>query len=129
VGRGATRTAEGSFAVEDGATPPTRNAGLSSVAALGLDSMLALQGIDEAIEHDRAAHKRGTAMLAALTRLQRMMLAEEDPSVALRLLNELTGDNRLADDPGLAAILRAVVLRSRVEIARHEASLGRREGV
>jgi hypothetical protein len=95
------------------------------VASIGLDSMLALQGIDEAIEHDRAAHKRGTAMLAALTRLQRMMLAAEDPSVALRALNELTADNRLADDPGLGAIVRAVVLRSRVEMARREASHGR----
>jgi hypothetical protein len=128
LGRNGIRTAEGPFSVGDGATPPTRNAGLSSVASIGLDSMLALQGIDEAIEHDRAAHKRGTAMLAALTRLQRMMLAAEDPSAALRALNELTADNRLADDPGLGAILRAVVLRSRVEMARREAFHGRRDG-
>jgi hypothetical protein len=48
------------------------------------------------------------------------MLSDEDPAPTLRALNELTADNPLAVDPGLAAILRAVVLRSRVEIARRE---------
>ena len=57
--------------------------GWPSVAGIGLESMLALQAVDEAAERDRAAHKRGTAMIAALTRLQRAMLAEEDPSLAL----------------------------------------------
>jgi hypothetical protein len=82
--------------------------------------MLALQAVDEAVERDRAARKRGTALIAALTKLQRAMLAEADPSSALKALTELTSDSPLADDPGLGAILRAVVLRSRVELARRE---------
>jgi len=129
VARGGTRTAAGRFSVDDDAAPLTRNAGLSSVATIGLDSMLALQAVDEAMERDRAARKRGTAMIAALTGLQRAMLAEEDPSLALRALDQLTTDSRLADDPGLGAILRAVVLRSRVEIARREAQGSRRGSV
>ena len=63
-----------------------RAARASAVAGIGLESMLALQAVDEAVERDRAARKRGTAMIAALTRLQRAMLAEEDPSLALRRL-------------------------------------------
>ena len=85
--------------------------------------MLALQGVDEAVERDRAARKRGNGMIAALTKLQRAMLAAEDPSAALHALNELATDGPLADDPGLGAILRAIVLRSRVELALRERSL------
>ena len=59
-------------------------------------------------------------MIAALSRLQRAMLADEDPAVALGALHELTADRPVPDDPGLGAILRAVVLRARVEMARRE---------
>jgi hypothetical protein len=118
--RDGTKTGAGQFTVEDSAAPLHQQARLASVAGIGLESMLALQAVDEAAERDRAAHKRGTAMVAALSRLQRAMLAEEDPSSALNALDELAGDGPLANDPELGAILRAVVLRSRVELARRE---------
>ena len=54
--------------------------------------------------------------------LQRTPLTGEDPSLALRALTELAADDSAADDPGLAAILRAIVQRSRIEIARREVS-------
>jgi len=114
--------------VEDGPAPLNRPARLGTVAGIGLESMLALQAVDEAAERDRAAHKRGTALIAALARLQRAMLAEEDPSVVLSALGELACDGPIANDPGLGAILREVVLRSRVEIARREHFGSRREG-
>jgi hypothetical protein len=120
LARDSTRAAAGQFSVEDGAAPLNQNARASSVSGIGLDSMLALQAVDEAVERDRSARKRGSAIIAALTNLQRTMLAAEDPSMALRAMSELTVDTPLANDPGLAAILRAVVLRSRVEIARRE---------
>jgi len=118
--RDGTRPAAGRFAVDDGAMKPTQQARVSTVAGIGLESMLALQAVDEAIERDRSARRRGTAMLAALSKLQRAMLAEEDPSPVLRALNELATDGPAADDPELGAILRAVVLRTRVEIARRQ---------
>ena len=52
------------------------------------------------------------------------MLAEEDLSSALHVLNELTSDELLASDADLGAILRAIALRSRVEIARRERKPG-----
>ena len=109
--------ASGLFTVDDGAAPLNKQVRLGSVAGIGLESMLALQAVDEAAERDRAAHKRGTAMIAALTRLQRAMLAEEEPALALSALHELAGDGPLASDPDLAAIVRAVVLRSRSKCA------------
>src|SRR5580704_14413732 len=121
--RDGTKTVAGHFTVDDGATPLNQPARLAAVTGIGLESMLALQAVDEATERDRAAHKRGTAMIAALTRLQRAMLAEEDPSLALNALHDLAGDGVIANDPALGEIVRAAVLRSRVEIARREHGL------
>jgi hypothetical protein len=118
VARDTSATVEGQFIVNDGAASVAQNARASSTAGIGLETMLALQAVDEAEERDRAAHKRGTAMLTALSGLQRTMLMAEDPSMALLALNELSKDGPLADDPGLGAILRAVILRCRVELAR-----------
>ncbi len=120
VTRDGGRTAAEPFCLGEGVKSPAQNTRLSSVTSIGMTSMLTLQGIDEDAERDRRARKRGTAMLAALTNLQRAMLAEEDPGLALRTLNELAADDSVAHDPGLDAIVRAVVLRSRVEIARRE---------
>jgi hypothetical protein len=114
------KTPEGKFTVDDSATPLIHNARLSTTAGINLESMLALQAVDEAAERDRSARKRGTAMIAALTKLQHTMLAEEDPTSALGALKDLTTDGSAADDPGLDEILRAVDLRSRIEIARRQ---------
>ncbi len=113
-----------SFSVGDGAAPVANPVRLSSVSGIGMESLLTLQGIDEPTERDRAARKRGNAMLALLTKLQHAMLAGEDPAAALRALNDLSADEAVAADAELGAILRAVVLRSRVEIARRELGRG-----
>ena len=64
-----------SFLVDDGAAPVANQVRLSSVSGIGMESLLTLQGIDEPTERDRAARKRGNAMLTLLTKLQRAMLA------------------------------------------------------
>ncbi len=115
---------DGGFFPRAGGAAPPRNASVSTIPSIGLESMLALQAVDEDQEHDRRARKRGAAMVAALSDLQRAMLAEEDPALALRSLSELATGDPAAADPGLAAILRAVVLRSRIEVARREARHG-----
>jgi hypothetical protein len=120
VARDGTKTAETRFSLDGGPIALPQNGRLSSASAIGLESMLALQAIDERVEGDRLARKRGTALLAALTRLQRLTIGDQDASLALRDLDQLAAGDAQADDPGLAAILRAIVLRSRVEIARRE---------
>jgi len=112
------------FVVNDGAAPLAQNAHPSAVAGIGLASMLMLQAVEEGTERDRVARRRGNAILTVLSDLQRALLAEADPSAALRTLSELSADIPLADDPGLGAILRAVILRSRVEVARRERQPG-----
>lgn len=120
IARDSTRAPAGRFTVDDGAAPVLRTAPAASMVGIGLDSMLALQAVDEDIERDRAAHRRGSAILAALSKLQRSLLGSEDQAAALHAMTELTADIPLANDPALAAILKAVVLRSRLEIARRE---------
>ena len=122
IARDGTKATDTRFFVGDGAPPLTQKARLSSAPAIGLDNLLALQAVEEGSERDRSARKRGTALLASLSTLQRTMLMDGDPSLALRALSDLAADQDVADDPGLAAILRAIVLRSRIEIARREAS-------
>ena len=115
--REGTRLAEGPFLVSE-ATSPVQKARLSAIDTVGLESLLTLQAVGEAEERDRAARRRGTALVAALSKLQVTLLAAGDPSGALHALGALTADGPAADDPRLDAILRAIVLRSRVEIAR-----------
>jgi hypothetical protein len=116
-----------SFSMDEAAAAPSQNARLSTIGSIGLESMLALQTVDEADERNRAARKRGNALIGALTKLQRAMLGAEDPSLALRALNVLASDGPEADDPQLGAILRAIVVRSRVEVARRARSDARQE--
>jgi hypothetical protein len=114
---------DGQFIVAGGGTSRSvSGTRTTSVAGIGLDTMLALQAVDEAEESDRRARKHGTAMLAALTHLQQTMLAAEDPTAALQSLTELAADGPPPADPALGAILRAVILRTRVELARREVS-------
>jgi hypothetical protein len=121
--RDGSATTDGQFTVTgDGASRLVGTTRPTSVAGIGLETMLALQAVDEAEESDRRARKRGAAMLAALTHLQRTMLAAQDPTVALRALTELAADGSVPADPGLGAILRAVILRTRVELARRESA-------
>lgn len=114
----------GRFAVDVNGPPLARNPGVSGAPLIGMESMLVLQGLDEAPERNRRARKRGIAMLAALTDLQRSLLMEDDPALALRSLSELAADGASAADPALGAILRAVELRARVEVARRESRRG-----
>ena len=98
-----------------GAPVPTS---LSVGSPIGLETMLALQAVDEDRERDRGARKRGSALIAALSDLQRAMLADGDPALALQALGSLAADCPEAAEPALGAAVRAIVLRARVEVAR-----------
>jgi hypothetical protein len=86
-----------------------------------LDSLLALQQVDEPTEHDRVARRHGQALLAALGRLQRLLLEDGDQAAVLEQIRTLAEATPTAADPELAAALDLVVLRARIELARREA--------
>ena len=110
------------FSVPDRGDAATAQAApLASVPSIGLETMLALQAVDDAAERDRTARRRGSALIAALSDLQRALLGHEDPALALGALSGLSADTPEAADPALNAALRAIVLRSRIEVARRHA--------
>ena len=82
------------------------------------DSLLTLQQVDEPTERDRAARRRGQALLGALGRLQLLLLVEGDPVPTLAQLRSLAEGAPAAADPALAAAIDQVVLRARIELAR-----------
>ena len=67
---------------------------------------------------DREARRHGHDMLAALAELQRALLGGGDDGAALQRLAELAAAVPHATDPRLAAMISAIVLRVRVELAR-----------
>jgi hypothetical protein len=116
--RDGAKAGDSRFSVDESGTPVASATHASATASLGLDGMLTLQAVDERDERDRAARRRGFALLSGLTNLQRAMLAGADSTSVLRVLEEISEEPVAADDPRLEAILKAVVLRSRVELAR-----------
>jgi len=95
-------------------------AGVAEPLALG--SMLALQEMGAGSVRDREARRRGQGLLAALAALQRGLLAGGDYQDVLQRLADLaSADPDYAEDKRLGAVLSAIVLRARVELARRGA--------
>ena len=92
---------------------PTGVAGASALA-----SMLTLQEFGGGQVREREARRRGQGLLAALAALQRDLLSGGDGSEALQRLADLTATAADPDDRQLGAILNAITLRARVELAR-----------
>ena len=82
--------------------------------------MLALQEVGGETVEDREARRHGHDMLAALAELQRALLGGGDDGVALQRLADLAASVPHATDPRLAAMVSAIVLRVRVELARRQ---------
>ena len=121
----------GDFAVPEAAAA-LRGPGAASALApsAALAGLLALQEVGPEPVRDRAARRHGRAMLAALAGLQLALLAEPDSgdgrgpgstapaAAAVERLASLLDGMPPAEDPELAAVLDAVKLRCRIEIAR-----------
>jgi hypothetical protein len=93
-------------------TPATEPASLASV--------LTLQEFGAETVEDREARRHGLDMLAVLAALQRGLLSGMDNTVALQQLTELAAAVPQATEPRLAAMVSAIVVRVRVELARRE---------
>jgi hypothetical protein len=100
-----------------GAEAPAAAASMGEVA---LGGMLALQEAEGREARDREARRHGQEMLAALARLQRALLEGGRDLPGLRRLALLAENVPEAADPALRLAMAEVVLRARVELARHE---------
>jgi hypothetical protein len=102
----------GSFAV------PVPVAAASATAMAALDGLLAVQEAAAEPWREREARRRGHALLAELTALQRDLLADQVSGSRLARLRALAADVQLPANPALRAALEAVVLRARIELVR-----------
>ncbi len=128
VGKAATRLATtrsrstngGRFSVPTDGGAPSRTQAADGIASLSYSGLLALQQEPDPREQDRRATRHGEAMLVELGTLQRAMLGGGDPTEALRKLEAMADAIPAATDPRLQALIGAIALRGRLQLARRQ---------
>jgi hypothetical protein len=115
----ARRTASGTFSL-DTDTPTRSSGGPSGVRNIGgIETLLALQGVDEPGERRRKAVKRGRGALDALDALKLGLLSGTLDTAALaRLKSAGAGLTEPTGDPGLDTVMAEIALRVEVELAK-----------
>ncbi len=120
-----TRSASGAggrFSVPSDEGAPSRTQGADGIASLSYSGLLALQQEPDPRDQDRRATRHGEAMLVELGALQRAMLGGGDPTEALRKLAEMAEAIPAATDPRLSALIGAIALRGRLQLARRQSA-------
>ena len=126
IGWSATQRVSGRAASRTGFSVPSQPAtgGVATAAteasAPALASMLTLQELGGETVQDREARRHGQDMLAALSDLQRSLLSPDGDSAVVAQLAELAAAVPRATDRRLAAMISAIVVRVRVELARRQ---------
>jgi hypothetical protein len=92
----------------------------AAVPVASLTSMLTLQELSDETAEDRSARRHGQDMLTLLARIQRALLAGRNDAATLAQLADLAGAVPRATDRRLAAMVSAIVVRVRVELARRQ---------
>ena len=107
------------------AETPSTAAARPTVAAAGLETLLAVQGMqpEDRREKRRRAMQRGRQSLDLLDDLKLSLLAGEPmPSVLLKLRSVTATALEGSGDQGLDDVLAEIDLRAQVEIAKREAA-------
>lgn len=119
---GSRTTAPGApgFSVPAEAATAGQPAAAASVHGTSIASMLTLQELGGETVQDREARRHGHDILSVLAELQRALLAGGNDAAALQRLAELASSVPLATDGRLAALVSAIVVRARVELARRQ---------
>ena len=99
---------------------PAGTAGAAGVAPAALASMLTLQELGGETGEDRQARRHGQLLLNTLGELQRELLGGLGDGTTLERLTTLLAAVPRATDRRLAAMLSAIVVRARVELARRQ---------
>jgi hypothetical protein len=115
----ARRAASGTFSLET-ESPARSSGGPGGVRNIGgIETLLALQGVDEPGERRRKAVKRGRGALDALDALKLGLLSGTLDTAALaRLKSAGSGLAEPTGDPGLDTVMAEIALRVEVELAK-----------
>lgn len=116
---GTARTASGTAFVPAGAETPTQIAAAAPLAAsAGIESILALQAVDGALEGKRRSIQRASSMLDTLDEIKADLLVGRVSLDRLDRLSTMLGEMRERSLPGLDAVLDDIELRVQVELAK-----------
>jgi hypothetical protein len=108
----------GRFTVEAEAQPSRAAANAPVMASAGLETLLALQAVDDLRLTRRKAIRRGHQMLDALDEMKVDLLAGRVSEGRLNQLLSLVGQAREGSVAGLDSLLDDLELRVRVELAK-----------
>jgi len=115
----ARRAPSGTFSLDTETTARSTGQATATRSIGGIETLLALQGVDEAGERRRRGIKRGRGALDALDALKLGLLAGTlDASALSRLKSAASGLSDPTGDPGLDGVLAEIGLRVEVELAK-----------
>ena len=114
------RTSSGEFSLPDAASATETRPTVTPKAAAGIDTLLALQGIEEdPVERRKRSVQRGKRALDVLDDLKIALLSGNfDASTVSRLREASVNLKSSSGDPGLDAVLSEIELRVEVELAK-----------
>jgi hypothetical protein len=115
----ARKAAGGGFSLGEGADGTRRSGSVQLQAIGGIESLVALQGVDDVSERRRRAVRTGRGALDALDALKLGLIGGSLDQGALGRLHAAAGElGQSTGDPGLDAVLSEIALRVEVEIAK-----------
>src|ERR1700712_2722355 len=115
----ARRTASTGFSLPGAAAPSDVRAAAAPRVTSGIDALLAMQGIEDAVERRKRSGQRGKGGLDVLDDLKVGLLSGNfDASTVSRLRDAAANLKSTSGDPGLDAVLSQIELRVEVELAK-----------
>lgn len=115
----ARRAIAGSFSLADEMNAPSR-VGVSQLKGIGgIDTLMALQGLEDSTERRKRAVRKGRGALDVLESLKVSLLSGDLDQSTLNRLRAISKDlSEPTGDSGLDAVLAEIDLRVQVEIAK-----------
>jgi hypothetical protein len=118
-GQAARRVGSGTFSLSDSGQAAAKISTGHLQAIGGIDTLVALQGLDDVSERRKRAVRKGRSALDALDALKLGLVSGDLDGSALNRLRAMAGDlQESTGDPGLDGVLSEIDLRVQVEIAK-----------
>jgi hypothetical protein len=115
----ARRSGSSAFALPDTVSAPETRSAAAPKACGNIDALLAMQGIEDAVERRKRSVQRGRGALDVLDDLKIGLLSGNfDASTVNRLRDAAASLKMASGDPGLDAVLSEIELRVEVELAK-----------
>ena len=113
------RSSGGTFTLSETSQPQAQSPAVALRTLGGIDTLIALQGIEDPLERRHRADRHGRRVLDALDELKIGLLAGTlDQGMLLRLKAVATGLKDGSGDEGLDHVLSEIDLRVAVELAK-----------